>query len=162
MASGQIKFLIEQLNKAGCPWDESKFSCITCSQPALGNFDVSDNTIKLCGDQLRTQGDTNLTMAHELIHAFDDCRAYVDWTNIDHHACSEIRAANLSGDCKMMQEFMRGNLRIKKQHQVCVQRRAVLSVSMNPCCPNKEAAEAAVDKVWKQCYADVAPFDRVP
>ena len=25
-----------------------------------------------------------------------------------------------------------------------------------------QAAEAAVDKVWKQCYADVAPFDRVP
>ena len=42
------------------------------------------------------------------VHAFDDCRAKVDWSNCVHHACSEIRAANLSGDCSFMQEMMRG------------------------------------------------------
>jgi len=30
-------------------------------------------------------------MAHELIHAFDDCRAKVDFANIDHVACTEVR-----------------------------------------------------------------------
>jgi len=92
----------------------------------------------LCANKLKTQQDVNLTLTHELIHAFDDCRAHVDWTKIDHHACSEIRAANLSGDCKWMQEFMRGNTGIKKQHQKCTRRRAVLSVSMNPNCPSKQ------------------------
>ena len=42
-----------------------------------------------------------MTLTHELVHAYDHCRAYVDWSNCVHHACSEVRAANLSGDCKM-------------------------------------------------------------
>lgn len=42
-----------------------------------------------------------LTLTHELVHAYDHCRAFVDWSNCVHHACSEIRAAHLSGDCRM-------------------------------------------------------------
>ncbi len=30
------------------------------------------------------------TMMHEAVHAFDECRAEVDWTNCIHHACSEV------------------------------------------------------------------------
>lgn len=37
-------------------------------------------------------------LTHELIHAYDHCRAgNLDWSNLEHHACSEIRAATLSG-----------------------------------------------------------------
>jgi Peptidase M76 family len=43
--------------------------------------------------------------------------------------------------------------------QVCVRRRAELSVAMNPHCGPKKA-KAAVDKVFDQCFADTAPFDR--
>lgn len=32
----------------------------------------------------------NHTIAHELIHAFDQCRIKVDWNNCMHHACSEV------------------------------------------------------------------------
>lgn len=39
-------------------------------------------------------------MRHEMIHAYDHCRAKdLDWNSCRHHACSEIRAAVLSGDC---------------------------------------------------------------
>lgn len=31
------------------------------------------------------------TLAHELVHAFDHCRFKVDWGNLRHHACSEVR-----------------------------------------------------------------------
>jgi hypothetical protein len=30
------------------------------------------------------------TVAHELIHAYDDCRADIAWTNCVHHACTEV------------------------------------------------------------------------
>ena len=30
-------------------------------------------------------------LTHELIHAFDHCRAHVDWGNLDHLACSEVK-----------------------------------------------------------------------
>jgi hypothetical protein len=49
-----------------------------------------------------------LTLTHELVHAYDHCRAYVDWSNCVHHACSEIRAANLSGDCSMYEDHPNG------------------------------------------------------
>ena len=35
------------------------------------------------------------TLAHELIHAYDACRAKMDYRNCLHHACTEIRASNL-------------------------------------------------------------------
>jgi len=48
----------------------------------------------------------------------------------------QIRAANLSGDCSLGQEFVRGNLSeaLVGQHKRCVRRRALLSVSLNPYC----------------------------
>ncbi len=29
-------------------------------------------------------------LTHELIHAYDFCRAHVDWNNLDHLACTEV------------------------------------------------------------------------
>ena len=48
------------------------------------------------------------TLTHELIHAYDDARARLDWGNLRHHACTEIRAALLSGDCTFGRELDRG------------------------------------------------------
>lgn len=50
---------------------------------------------------------------HDLIHAFDDCRAEnLNWTNCVHHVCSEIRVNRLSGDCHFKRELLRGILKI--------------------------------------------------
>jgi inner membrane protease ATP23 len=105
------------------------------------------------------------TLVHELIHSYDDARARIDWTNLVHHACTEIRAANLSGDCSFWRELNRSNispLGISMAGQHCIRRRAQISVLMNPACPSNGVAEAAVDKAWSTCFADTAPFDRVP
>lgn len=37
------------------------------------------------------------TLAHELVHAFDHCRFKVDWGNLRHHACSEVRQGCFRG-----------------------------------------------------------------
>ena len=52
------------------------------------------------------------TVAHELIHAYDQCRAgkRMNWSDVRQHACSEVRAANLSGDCHWVNEVMRGKV----------------------------------------------------
>jgi len=102
------------------------------------------------------------TLAHELVHAYDDARANVDWFNLTHHACTEIRAANLSGDCSFSREFDRGRITpisIAGAGARCVRRRAELSVGMNPACPNAATAAAAVERAWQTCYADAAPFE---
>ncbi|PSC73865.1 mitochondrial inner membrane protease ATP23 [Micractinium conductrix] len=104
----------------------------------------------------------NHALTHELVHAYDHCRGKnLDWTNCQHHACSEIRAAALSGDCDFKMELLRGNVAVQGQFQKCVRRRAELSVSMNPYCKGTKAA-AAVDSVFEGCFADTAPFDRIP
>lgn len=116
----------------------------------------------LCHNHLISQKEVNHALTHELLHAYDHCRgANIDWHNCNHHACSEIRAASLSGDCNWGQEVQRGNYGIRKQHQVCVKRRAELSLSMNPPCQGLRG-KLAVDSVFDSCYKDTTPFDRIP
>ena len=62
----------------------------------------------------------------------------------------------------MTEEFARGNTGWAGQGSVCIRRRAVLSVSMNPACQGPGVAEKAVDGVFDRCFRDTAPFDRVP
>jgi mitochondrial inner membrane protease ATP23 len=60
----------------------------------------------------------NSVYGFKLMHAFDHCTTHMDWNNCEHFACAEIRAANLSGECKFMREFQRGFFGISKHHQV--------------------------------------------
>jgi len=97
---------------------------------------------------------------HELVHAYDHCKAReLDWHNCKHHACTEVRAANLSGDCRMGNELARGNLNLRGQYSVCLKRRARLSVQANPSCASEQQARAAVDAVFDECSKDTRPFD---
>jgi mitochondrial inner membrane protease ATP23 len=103
-------------------------------------------------------------LSHELVHAFDQCRAHIKWNNLVQHACTEIRASALSGECDIAQEINRGKVmfNIAGKHQDCVKRRAELSVAMNPHCASKEKAAEAVAEAFHNCYNDTAPFDRMP
>ncbi|XP_010240036.1 mitochondrial inner membrane protease ATP23 isoform X2 [Brachypodium distachyon] len=85
----------------------------------------------------------------------------VDWNNCAHHACSEIRANHLSGNCHFKQELLRGIMKIRGHEPECVKRRALLSVNLNPNCSEK-ASEDAVKAVWDICYNDTRPFDKAP
>ena len=67
----------------------------------------------ICHNQLQAYADVESTLAHELVHAYDNCRRPgMNWDDCEQHACSEIRAANLSGDCTLMQEVLRGNVQM--------------------------------------------------
>lgn len=45
----------------------------------------------LCHNKLSTYKEVELAVAHELIHAYDFCRASnLDLTNCHHHACTEV------------------------------------------------------------------------
>jgi inner membrane protease ATP23 len=75
--------------------------------------------VVICSNHVMLQDEVDVALTHELLHAYDHCRAAnLDWTNCEHHACSEIRAANLSGDCHWKRELNRGNFNIQGQHQV--------------------------------------------
>ncbi|KEG10009.1 mitochondrial inner membrane protease ATP23 [Trypanosoma grayi] len=95
-------------------------------------------------------------LRHELIHAFDDARGVVEAADCTHQACSEIRAARLSGDCFVGQELRRGRLDPLRSGMLCVRRRATLAVERNPVC--RGFSERAVERVFQRCYSDYEPF----
>lgn len=103
-------------------------------------------------------------LVHELIHAIDLCRTKMDpFNNCVQFACTEIRAENLSGECDWWKEMTYGQTWKKGfsgHNQVCVKRRALLSVKANPNC--KDRAEESVDAAFARCYKDTFPFDRHP
>lgn len=126
--------MFKHLKRGGCDLSAEQVVCKKCDGQLAGAFQ-DDGGILLCANHLSTQEHASRTLVHETVHAFDACRAKLDWSNCVHHACSEIRAAALSGDCSFAREVvLRRNFGLAKQFQKCVKRRAELSVSMNPSC----------------------------
>jgi inner membrane protease ATP23 len=121
--------------------------------------------IYLCQEHVTGPKHANTILIHELIHAIDMCRAKMDpLRNCMQLACTEIRAENLSGECGMKWEFLRGKLNTSSNFfghgKECTKRRAIDSVRANPNCT--ERAELYVDAAMERCYADTFPFERHP
>ncbi|KAB2023069.1 hypothetical protein Goshw_029733 [Gossypium schwendimanii] len=156
-----VKFLMEHMEKTGCKVGDNFIKAVNCNRKMGGGY-VRGEGIVVCSDQVKIQDDVNQVVIHELIHAYDECRASnLDWTNCAHHACSEIRAGHLSGDCHYKREFLRGFMKIRGHEQDCVRRRVMKSVIANPFC-SETAAKDAMEAVWDVCYNDTKPFDRAP
>ncbi|KAJ3186217.1 Mitochondrial inner membrane protease atp23 [Gaertneriomyces sp. JEL0708] len=160
-SSPMVKFMLENLEKAGCPFTEKHFRCTPCDVTRAGGFAPNFGVV-LCQNSFLSKQHMEDTMTHELIHAYDQCTAKVDWNNCEHYACSAIRAANLSGDCKFTRELRRGFFEVAKHHQACVKRRAIAELKQLPHCQGPNVAEDAVRAVWDSCFNDTAPFDEIP
>ena len=162
--SSPIHYVADKIQELGCPIPAGWIKCTPCSEQnsirMSGGFTVDSSLqapmIIVCENEKLHRQTLEDTLIHELIHAYDVCRAKVDWTNCLHHACTEVRASALSGECNPSREFKRGNFNIQKAYQKCVQRRAIKSVSANPHCRN--VAKEAVESVFRNCFSDTAPF----
>jgi hypothetical protein len=151
--------------------NENKPDCTKSRQELLDQFQREKEgksklslkpEIYLCQEHVTGPKHANTILAHELIHAIDICRAKMDpLHNCMQLACTEIRAENLSGECNMSWELMRGKLNSFLGHgKECVRRRAIDSVKGNPTCTQK--AELYVDAAMERCYKDTFPFERHP
>ncbi|KAE8240889.1 hypothetical protein A4X03_0g8272, partial [Tilletia caries] len=67
----------------------------------------AESGILICANRIQSKAELERAIAHEMIHWWDHCRFQVNWDNLRHNACSEIRAASLSGDCKFTTDFAR-------------------------------------------------------
>ncbi|KAJ1990391.1 Mitochondrial inner membrane protease atp23 [Dimargaris cristalligena] len=155
-----VRFMLDELEKNGCKFYRKHFVCMPCGADRSGGFNPHTG-VQLCSDRFLSKSHMEDTIAHELIHAYDYCRYNMRMDNCLHHACTEIRAASLSGDCGILREFNRRQFAFTKQHQVCVRRRAILSVQSNPNCSAPGVAEEAVNKVFRSCFRDTQPFDEI-
>jgi len=156
-----VVFMLKHLELSGCAVPRQNVVCAPCDLTRSGGFTPDPGAVVLCSGQFFSQKHMESTLVHELVHMYDHCKFKVDWNNLRHHACSEIRANNLSGDCRYTRELRRGFVSFSKQHQACVRRRAVTSVMANPACPDEATAEKAVNEVWESCFSDTRPFDEI-
>ncbi|KAH7413001.1 mitochondrial inner membrane protease atp23 [Cadophora sp. MPI-SDFR-AT-0126] len=121
-----------------------------------------DHGILICANEMRDKKHLEDTLAHEMVHAWDHLRWKVDWADLRHAACTEIRASSLSGECRWMREFWtRNNWTLTQQHQNCVRSRAVRSVMNRTSCKDDVQAVKVVNEVWDSCFADTRPFDGI-
>ncbi|KAF9514984.1 hypothetical protein BS47DRAFT_1484718 [Hydnum rufescens UP504] len=160
--SPAVTFMTQHIGQQGISVDASNIVCRPCNKERSGGFSPGLQEVLLCQDGFHSKKHMEDTLVHELIHLYDHAKFKVDWNDLRHVACSEIRAANLSGDCKWDRELMRrGILGFTKHHQVCVRRRATLSVAQHPACKSEEDAKRAVNEAWESCIGDTRPFDEI-
>ncbi|KZT58320.1 hypothetical protein CALCODRAFT_495047 [Calocera cornea HHB12733] len=155
-----IVFMRKHMALLGHPVTPEQLLCEPCTSERGGGM-ADDGTILLCQNRIWDRQKMEDTILHEMVHGYDRVKFELDWQNCRHHACTEIRANNLSGDCKWNREVMRGFFGFTKQHQACVRRRALMSLAQNPHCSAPGVAEQAVDEVWESCIKDTRPFDEV-
>lgn len=159
--SPSVIFMLDHVNKLGGNLSTKNIKCDTCDDLKGGGFHP-ELGILLCSNWIRDKWQLEDILTHELVHAYDYLKFQVDLSNLKHHACTEIRASMLSGECRVMNEIRKTGLAdFSKKFQACVKRRAVLSVSANPNCESKEMAEVAVNTVWNSCFNDTRPFERI-
>ena len=161
-----IRFMRDKMAELGCGTDAPQFhfACEPCDNAGVvGRFDSAGRRLQLCSDNIEkfklSSAHVERTIMHELVHAYDWCRVELDPGDCDHVACTEVRAAHLSGDCDFSTELERRNVGFKAQGAACARRRALLSVQAHPHCQGAKA-EDAVDRVFEACYKDTAPFVR--
>ncbi|GAA5946318.1 hypothetical protein JCM3775_007102 [Rhodotorula graminis] len=138
-------------------------TCAPCPPTMAGGFSP-ELGILLCQNRFMSRKHVEDALAHELVHAWDERRFEPrgKWgEDLRAHACTEIRAETLSGDCRFGREFTRRNWHFAKQHQACVRRRATLSVAANPNCKSPEEAQRVVNEVFESCWPDTRPFDEI-
>lgn len=116
--------------------------------------------IFVCQQYMENEAMVHRTVHHELIHAIDLCRTNMNpVTNCVQLACTEIRAENLSGECRFWRELPMMK-RFAGHGSACVERRAILSVRANPNCTDR--AEEYVQAAMPRCSRDYYPYDRHP
>ncbi|QRW22021.1 peptidase family M76 protein [Rhizoctonia solani] len=166
-----VVFMLKHLALHSTNLTSAHIHCAPCDPSRAGGFSP-DAGILLCQDRFMSKTHMQDTLVHEMVHVYDHARFKVDWSNLRHHACSEvewdgvqIRAASLSGDSTsgtyLLSSHTSVNL-IWATIKACARRRAVLSVMANPACKSQEEAERAVNEVWESCFKDTRPFDEVP
>lgn len=159
--SPSVIFMMDHVKKQGGNINRSNIKCDVCDDLKGGGFNP-DLGILLCSNWIRDKWHLEDVLTHELVHAYDYLKFNVDYNNLKHHACTEIRASMLSGECRIWNEIKKtGFGGFGNKFQSCIKRRATLSVAANPRCSGDEEAEKVVESVFQSCFNDTRPFERV-
>ncbi|KAF5304087.1 hypothetical protein FQA39_LY01872, partial [Lamprigera yunnana] len=161
-SSPLVKLMMAALKSSGCPIDIRRhIACEECDPIVTGGYDPILNQIVVCQNMKTDKGLIQGILTHEMIHMFDYCRNNLDFKNLDHLACTEIRAANLT-HCSFITAFNQGDASLfnfKKTHQDCVKTKALNSIVAVRSISREDAINA-IERVFPRCYNDLEPIGR--
>ncbi|KAI8801669.1 peptidase M76 family-domain-containing protein [Cladochytrium replicatum] len=72
-----VRFMLHELEKAGCPFTEEHLQCVQCNSTRAGAF-CAQHGVLLCQNQLVSKTHMEDAITDEFIHAFDHCT--IKWT----------------------------------------------------------------------------------
>lgn len=162
--SDELRLLAGALKKFGCNFTLARHVACELCHNCAGGYDPDTQQIVICQNSNPTPSKILTTMMHEMIHMFDYCRANFDFDNLEHVACSEIRAANLTY-CSITDRFqfrLPDFFSLKKTHHHCVKEVAFQSVKAYSPETDDDTVWKIVHKVFPYCYNDLEPFGRRP
>lgn len=84
-----------------------------------GGYDPHMNQIIICQNTAKSEDFVQRILTHEMVHMFDYCTNHLDFSNMKHLACTEIRAANLA-HCSFSDAYSQvdGVFNIAQRHKV--------------------------------------------
>ncbi|XP_076229792.1 mitochondrial inner membrane protease ATP23 homolog [Nomia melanderi] len=160
--SALVKLMLAALKSSGCEIDIRRhITCEVCDTSVTGGYDPDLNQVIVCQNTATSKGKVQGVLSHEMIHMFDFCRNNMNLNDINHLACTEIRAANLC-HCSFLGSWIQGfasPFNIKERHQICVKDKAMKSI-LAVRNVTEDAAREAVNRVFEKCYNDLEPVGR--
>ena len=86
-----VRFMNENIQRLGGDLGKHNIRCRRCDEGMMAGFDPQYG-IKLCANRLETRNQVEDSMAHEMVHAYDQLRFKLDWERKDlrHAACTEV------------------------------------------------------------------------
>lgn len=85
--------MLNHLKLAGAAVSEKDVLCVPCDYTRAGGFHPDAGAVIMCQGRFFSKSHMEDTLVHELVHMYDHAKFQVDWNNLRHHACSEVRTA---------------------------------------------------------------------
>jgi RHS repeat-associated protein len=145
-----VKDIIAALREKKCPIP--KVECRECcnGEDYLGAYFRASQTCVICWNKLGREESAIQTIAHELVHAYDDCVGG-DIKDCEDRACREVRAADLSRNCDYGGVFYQSG----ESYRACVKRVAALATGYDRRCGD---GTTAVNNVFNRCFSGLGVF----
>jgi mitochondrial inner membrane protease ATP23 len=86
-----VQFMLKHLKLARVDVPPSHIPCLPCDLTHCGGFSPDAGAVVLCQGNFLNKKHMEHTIVHELLHMYDHAVFNVDWTDLRHHACSEVR-----------------------------------------------------------------------
>lgn len=91
VAGPAVVFMLKHLKLSGCSVSSKDIICSPCDYTRAGGFSPEAGAVILCQGRFFSKNHMEDTLVHEFVHMYDHAKFKVDWSNLRHHACSEVR-----------------------------------------------------------------------